>query len=125
MVREVTKNMQAAAGHALVVLGHEDGFGAVHEGANAAGSIRLHYDRFVFRLIANQHAFIVSQHDSVVRGGHEVEMFRLDAKLKRVWCYQSWADTWGGLHNGTFWFSFATLTRLLAEHGDATFPAVP
>ena len=62
--------------------------------------------------------------DATVRGGHEIEMFRLDVEQKRVWCYQSWGNTWGGLHDGTFWFSFDTLTRLLAEHGDATFPVV-
>jgi hypothetical protein len=61
---------------------------------------------------------------ATIRGGHEVEMFRLDVEQKRVWCYQSWGPTWGGLGDGTFWFSFQTLTRLLAEHGDATFPAV-
>jgi hypothetical protein len=59
---------------------------------------------------------------ATVRGGHEVEMFRLDVEQQRVWCYQSWGPMWGGLGNGTFWFSFETLTRLLAEHGDATFP---
>jgi len=61
---------------------------------------------------------------ATVRGGHEVEMFRLDVEHKRVWCYQSWGPTWGGIGDGTFWFSFQTLTRLLAEHGDATFPVV-
>lgn len=61
--------------------------------------------------------------NATVRGGHEVEMFRLDMERQQVWCYQSWGLTWGGLGNGTFWFSFNTLTRLLAEHGDATFPA--
>jgi hypothetical protein len=61
---------------------------------------------------------------ATVRGGHEIEMFRLDVEQKRVWCYQSWGPTWGGLHDGTFWFSFDTLTRLLTEHGDATFPTV-
>lgn len=59
-----------------------------------------------------------------VRGGHEIEMFRLDVQKQQIWCYQSWGPTWGGLGNGTFWFSFNTLTRLLAEHGDATFPVV-
>jgi hypothetical protein len=59
-----------------------------------------------------------------VRGGHEIEMFRLDVEKKRVWCYQSWGPTWGGLGDGTFWFSYQTLTRLLSEHGDATFPNV-
>lgn len=62
---------------------------------------------------------------ATVRGGHEVEMFRLDVEEKRVWCCQSWGETWGGLGDGTFWFSFQTLTQLLAQQGDATFPALP
>ena len=57
-----------------------------------------------------------------IRGGHEIEMFKLDVEQKRVWCYQSWGPTWGGLGDGTFWLSFDTLQRLLAEQGDATFP---
>jgi hypothetical protein len=61
---------------------------------------------------------------ATVRGGHEVEMFRLDVGKKQIWCYQSWGPTWGGLGNGTFWFSFDTMTRLLAEQGDATFPVI-
>ncbi len=60
---------------------------------------------------------------ATVRGGHEIEMFGLDLEQRRVWCYQSWGATWGGLKNGTFWFSLDTLTRLLSEQGDATFPA--
>jgi hypothetical protein len=58
---------------------------------------------------------------ATVRGGHEIEMFRLDVAEKRVWCYQSWGPTWGGLGDGTFWFSYDTVTHLLAQHGDATF----
>jgi len=57
-----------------------------------------------------------------VRGGHEVEMFGIDAAKKRVWCYNSWGPTWGGRGNGTFYFSWSTLDRLLGEKGDATFP---
>ena len=60
--------------------------------------------------------------NATVRGGHEVEMFRLDVAQNQVWCYQSWGPTWGGLGDGTFWFSFQTLTQLLAQKGDATFP---
>lgn len=56
-----------------------------------------------------------------VRGGHEVEMFGIDVTKKRVWCYNSWGPTWGGRNNGTFYFSWKTLTRLLDEQGDATF----
>lgn len=55
------------------------------------------------------------------RGGHEVEMFGIDAARKRVWCYNSWGARWGGKNNGTFYFTWATLKRLLDENGDATF----
>jgi hypothetical protein len=55
-------------------------------------------------------------------GGHEVQMFALDARAKRVWCYNSWGPTWGPKRDGTFWFSFDTLGRLLKRHGDALFP---
>ena len=58
---------------------------------------------------------------ATVRGGHEVELFGIDAAKKRVWCYNSWGPTWGGRRNGTFYFSWATLGRLLGERGDATF----
>ncbi len=58
---------------------------------------------------------------ATVRGGHEVEMFGIDAARKRVWCYNSWGPTWGGRRNGSFYFSWKTLTRLLGEQGDATF----
>jgi hypothetical protein len=57
-----------------------------------------------------------------VRGGHEVELFGIDAARKRVWCYNSWGPAWGGRKDGTFYFSWATLERLLGEDGDATFP---
>lgn len=57
-----------------------------------------------------------------VRGGHEVQLFGIDAKKERVWCYNSWGPKWGGRKNGTFYFSYKTLKRLLGERGDATFP---
>lgn len=59
---------------------------------------------------------------ATIRSGHEVEMFKLDVEKEQVWCYQSWGATWGGLKNGTFWFSYATLDKLLHAQGDATFP---
>jgi len=58
------------------------------------------------------------------RGGHEVQLFGIDAKKKRVWCYNSWGSTWGGRKNGTFYFSWKTLEHLLGEQGDATFPRI-
>jgi hypothetical protein len=59
---------------------------------------------------------------AVLRGGHEIEAFGINVELKQVWCYQSWGPTWGGLKNGTMWFSWDTMARLLAEHADASFP---
>jgi hypothetical protein len=56
------------------------------------------------------------------RGGHEIQMFGIDVKKKRVWCFNSWGPTWGGTKKGTFYFSWKTLQRLLDEDGDATFP---
>lgn len=58
--------------------------------------------------------------DATIRGGHEIELFGLSVEGQQVWAYQSWGPTWGGLGNGTFWFSYATLERLLAEKGDVT-----
>jgi hypothetical protein len=59
-----------------------------------------------------------------VRGGHEVQLFGIDTKKQRVWCYNSWGATWGGRKNGTFWLSYKSLDRLLGEQGDATFPRI-
>lgn len=56
--------------------------------------------------------------DASVRGGHEVELFGIDTQNERIWAYQSWGATWGGLGNGTFWWSYATYERLLSENGD-------
>jgi hypothetical protein len=58
--------------------------------------------------------------DATVRGGHEVEAFSVDPVAKVVWFFQSWGATWGGLGNGTFFFTFATLELLFRESGDAT-----
>jgi len=58
--------------------------------------------------------------DATVRGGHEVELFGIDTEKRRVWAYQSWGPSWGGLGNGTFWWSYATYEQLLSESGDVT-----
>ena len=55
-----------------------------------------------------------------VRGGHEIELFGIQVQNRRVWCYQSWGARWGGLGDGTFWFSWETFERLLGERGDVT-----
>jgi hypothetical protein len=57
---------------------------------------------------------------ATVRGGHEIELFGLNVESKQIWAYQSWGPGWGGLKNGTFWFSYDTFERLLTEKGDVT-----
>ncbi len=58
---------------------------------------------------------------ATVRGGHEIQSFELDMVNQRVWFWQSWGATWGGLGNGQFWMSFATLNSLFQEQADVTF----
>ena len=57
---------------------------------------------------------------ATVRGGHEVCMTGLDVSEKRVWCVNSWGR-WGLNGTGRFYFTWETLTELLARQGDATF----
>jgi hypothetical protein len=57
---------------------------------------------------------------ATIRGGHEIELFGIDVEKQQIWVYQSWGPTWGGLGNGTFWFSYTTFEQLLAEKGDVT-----
>ena len=58
---------------------------------------------------------------ATVRGGHEVQAFAVNTKKQRVWFYQSWGPKWGGLNDGTFWFSYDTLNTLFEQGADATF----
>ncbi len=58
--------------------------------------------------------------DATVRGGHEIQAFKVDPVAKMVWFYQSWGPTWGALGNGTFCLSYATLETQFANGADAT-----
>lgn len=53
-----------------------------------------------------------------VRGGHEFLLYGIDAEKKIVKARNSWGPKWGV--NGTFYFSFDDLGRLLDEQGDCT-----
>jgi hypothetical protein len=55
-----------------------------------------------------------------VRGGHEVVVVGMDPGTQIFAADNSWSTSWG--LNGTFQFSFATMTRLLSESGDCTVP---
>jgi hypothetical protein len=55
-----------------------------------------------------------------VRGGHEIVARGLDTSSNLVYLDNSWGTSWG--NNGSFSMSWDTLTRLLAEQGDATVP---
>jgi papain like protease len=53
-----------------------------------------------------------------VRGGHEYECLGYDAETGMWELVNSWGDSWGV--GGHFFYSDATLARLLSEDGDAT-----
>lgn len=55
-----------------------------------------------------------------IRGGHEVEVLGVDPANSMFYAVNSWGTSWG--YNGTFHFSYADMTRLLAEEGDCTVP---
>lgn len=53
-----------------------------------------------------------------LEGGHEVEAFKVDADLGRIWFYNSWGENWGV--NGTFYMTWADYHTLLSRNGDVT-----
>jgi hypothetical protein len=58
--------------------------------------------------------------DAFVRGGHEFLVRGIDPASQRFRADNSWGTSWGD--GGSFQFSYATMTRLLAEQGDCTVP---
>lgn len=55
-----------------------------------------------------------------VAGGHEYLLLGVNAYQKYVTCLNSWGNGWG--LRGMFRMTYATLSRLLSEDGDATQP---
>src|SRR5437588_4279868 len=68
----VRQEMQLPAVHTLAVFGHKLGLGASHERANAAGRRSLYRNGLIFRLIANEHAFVIAEHDRIIGSGEQV-----------------------------------------------------
>jgi hypothetical protein len=56
--------------------------------------------------------------NAYVRGGHEVLVRGVDVTSQRFHADNSWGTSYGV--NGSFQFSWATMSRLLAEQGDCT-----
>lgn len=52
-----------------------------------------------------------------LEGGHQYCLDGIDVPNQRIWGQQSWGPNWGPL-GGRFWMSYATVRRLLEEHGD-------
>src|SRR3954451_11647904 len=53
-----------------------------------------------------------------VRGGHEFEIVGVDLENELFHAVNSWGGGWG--KEGSFWFSFDTMSQLLGEDGDCT-----
>lgn len=53
---------------------------------------------------------------AVIRGGHEYLCRGLDVDAQEILCDNSWGTGWG--EQGSFYYSWATLERLLSEEGD-------
>jgi hypothetical protein len=52
----------------------------------------------------------------VIKGGHEIEGYKVDTKNGRIWFYNSWNTNWG--INGTFYLTWADFATLLSQGGD-------
>lgn len=60
------------------------------------------------------------KYSGTTRGGHELCLYKVVAKLEQLWGHQSWGP-WGYRNSGVFWISFADFEKSLADQGDVTF----
>lgn len=63
---------------------------------------------------------LVISPNAQVRGGHEIEVNRLDVESKMIGGYNSWGSSWGV--DGQWIMSWATFDDLLGNQGDVTVP---
>jgi papain like protease len=70
----------------------------------------------------DSNGYVTISSGAQVRGGHEIVVEGMDPGQTKMQfrAANSWSDSWGA--NGYFYFSFATMTRLLGEGGDVTVP---
>jgi len=54
----------------------------------------------------------------IIKGGHEIQAYKVDTKLGRIWFYNSWGDNWG--IKGTFYLTWEDYANLLSQGGDTT-----
>jgi hypothetical protein len=54
------------------------------------------------------------------RGGHQMNLFKVDAAAEKVWGRQSWG-AWGYQRLGVYWISFDDFAASLHDRGDVTF----
>jgi len=55
-----------------------------------------------------------------MRGGHEIECFKVDTKAQLVGFWNSWGPNWG--KGGQFFMTWNDFDQALKNRGDATFP---
>lgn len=60
------------------------------------------------------------KYSGATRGGHELSIFKVDAKNEQVWFHNHWGP-WGYQDSGDGWVSFADFEKSLADQGDVTF----
>lgn len=60
------------------------------------------------------------KYSGTTRGGHELAIYKIVAKLEQVWFRQSWGP-WGYHNLGLGWISFEDFESSLGDQGDMTF----
>ncbi len=54
----------------------------------------------------------------IIKGGHEIQAYKVDTKLGIIWFYNSWGEDWGV--DGKFYLTWEDYGKLLSQGGDVT-----